>query len=101
MAPMINGVKVGRHFQSLTSEPNNFAFEVKVTLCLNSTRPDNQVPKIELNGPLTYRIKVRRKIEGLAIDTNNTALEIKVILSMESTCLYDQEAKIELNGSYN
>ena len=51
MAPMTNRVKVWRYFEGLTTENNNFAFEVKVTLCLESTFPDGYVAKIGLNGP--------------------------------------------------
>ena len=39
MALMTNRVKVWRHVQGLTTETNNFAFDVKVTLDLESTIP--------------------------------------------------------------
>ena len=50
MAPMSNRVKVWKYFQGLTIETNNFAFEVKVILGLESTilngrldgRPDGE-----------------------------------------------------------
>ena len=37
MAPMTNRVKVRKHFLGLSIETNNFAFEVKVILGLEST----------------------------------------------------------------
>ena len=37
MAPMTNRVKVRRYILGLTIETNNFAFEVKVILGLDST----------------------------------------------------------------
>ena len=50
MAPMTNSVKVKKQFQGLTIETNNFAFEVKGILGLETTCPDGQVTKIGLNG---------------------------------------------------
>ena len=47
---MTNRVKV-LSFLGLTSETNNFAFEVKVILGLESTSLDGQGAKIGLNGP--------------------------------------------------
>ena len=40
MVPKTNRGKVWKYFQGLTIETNNFAFEVKVILGLESTRPD-------------------------------------------------------------
>ena len=40
MAPMKNRVKVWLYIEGLTIDTNNFAFEVKVMLGLESTRPD-------------------------------------------------------------
>ena len=40
MAPMTNRVKVLKSFHGLTIEINNFAFEVKFILGLESTIPD-------------------------------------------------------------
>ena len=37
MSPMPNRVKVKRHFQGLIIETNNFAFEIKVVLGLETT----------------------------------------------------------------
>ena len=51
MAPMTNRVKVLKCFQGLTIEANNFAFEVKVILGLESTCPDGLGAKIWLNDP--------------------------------------------------
>ena len=40
MGPMTNRVKVRIYFYGLTIEINNFAFEVKVILGMESTIPD-------------------------------------------------------------
>ena len=40
--PMTNRVKVRRYFKSLIIDMNNFAFEVKVILDLESTIPDGR-----------------------------------------------------------
>ena len=37
MTPMTNKVKVYKYFSGLFIETNNFAFEVKVIVCLEST----------------------------------------------------------------
>ena len=55
---MTDRVKVSRYFQGLTSETRNFAFDVKVILRLESTRPDSQNAKKGVNGPRTNRVKV-------------------------------------------
>ena len=41
MVPQTNGVKVKRYILGLALETNNFAFEVKVLLGLESTFPDD------------------------------------------------------------
>ena len=41
MAHMTNRDKVWKYFQGLTIEKNNFAFEIKVNLGLESTCPDS------------------------------------------------------------
>ena len=46
MAPIPNRVKVKRYSQGLAIETNNFAFEFKFTLCLESTCPDGKMAKI-------------------------------------------------------
>ena len=51
MAPMANRVKVKKYFLGITIETNNFAFEVKVILVLESTCPDDWGAKIGLDGP--------------------------------------------------
>ena len=51
MAPMTNRGKVLKYFWGLSIETNNFAFEVKAILGLESTYPDGQGAKIGLNGP--------------------------------------------------
>ena len=56
MDPINNRVKVKKYFLGLTIETNNFAFEVKVILCL------------------------------LTIETNNFAFKTKVIIGLGSTC---------------
>ena len=48
---MKNRVKAWKYFQGLTIETNNFAFEVKFILSLESTRLDDYGAKIRLNGP--------------------------------------------------
>ena len=50
MAPMTNRVKVLRFFWILTKDTNNFTFEVKVIIGLESTRLDGFGAKIGLNG---------------------------------------------------
>ena len=47
---MTNRVKVWKYFQGLTIETNNFAFEVKLKLGLESTRLDGYGAKIRLDG---------------------------------------------------
>ena len=44
MGPLSNRVKIQWYFDSLTFEINNFAFEVKVILELESTCPDGRRP---------------------------------------------------------
>ena len=51
MAPMTNRVKVRKHFLGLSIETNNFAFEVKVILGLESTYLESRVAEIGFNGP--------------------------------------------------
>ena len=51
MAPRSNRVKVQKNLYGLSIETNNFAFEVKVILGLESTCLDGQGAKIGLNGP--------------------------------------------------
>ena len=51
MTPMTNRDKGWKLFQGLTIETNNFAFQVKVILGLESTCPDGKGAKIGLNGP--------------------------------------------------
>ena len=51
MAPMTNRVKVSKYFWGLIIATNNFAFEVKSILGLESTLLESQVGKIGLNGP--------------------------------------------------
>ena len=76
-----------KHLLGLIIETNNFAFEVKVILGLESTCQDAQGAKIGLNETRKNRVKVWRYLFGLTIDTNNFAFEVKVILSLESTLL--------------
>ena len=54
MAPMHVRVKVLRYFCGLIIVTNNFAFEVKATLCLENTQLENWVAKIGLNDPHDY-----------------------------------------------
>ena len=51
MEPLTNRVKVRIYFSDLTIETNNFAFEVKVILGLESTHLEIWVAKLGLNGP--------------------------------------------------
>ena len=51
MAPMTNRVKVKKYFSGLIIATNNFAFEVKAILGLESTHLEIRVAKIGLNGP--------------------------------------------------
>ena len=51
MDPMANRVKVWKYVKGLTIETNNFAFEVKFILSLESSRLDGKGAKIGLNGP--------------------------------------------------
>ena len=51
MTPMTNRVKVQKYFSGVFLETNNFAFEVKVILGVESTCPDGQGAKIGLNDP--------------------------------------------------
>ena len=41
MTPMTNRVKVSRYIKGVTKETNIFAFEVKVTIGLESTCPED------------------------------------------------------------
>ena len=50
MDPMANRVKVWKYFQGQAIETNNFAFEAKVILGLESTCQDGHGAKIELIG---------------------------------------------------
>ena len=50
MASITNRIKVLKHLLGLIIETNNFAFEVKVILGLESTCQDAQGAKIGLNG---------------------------------------------------
>ena len=45
--------------QGLSNMTNDYAFEVKVILGLESTLPDYKVAKIGLMAPITNRVKVR------------------------------------------
>ena len=58
MDPMANRVKVWKYFQGLTIETNNFSFDAKVIIGLESTYPDGLGAKIGLNGPMTNRVEV-------------------------------------------
>ena len=58
IAPMTNRFKVWYYVQGGTCDTNNFAFEVKVILGLESTCPDGQGAKTGLNGPMTNMVKV-------------------------------------------
>ena len=49
-------IKVRRYFYGLTIEANNFAFEIKVILGLESTHPGCQVAKIELRSDYISRV---------------------------------------------
>ena len=51
MAFITNRVKIWIYFYVLAIENNNFAFEVKVILGVESTFPDGQEAKIGLNDP--------------------------------------------------
>ena len=51
MAPMTNRDKVWQYFQGQTIETDNFAFDVKVILGLESTCADGLGAEIGLNGP--------------------------------------------------
>ena len=44
-------VKVRRYFKGLSIENNNFAFEIKLTLGLETTHHSRQIAKIGLNRP--------------------------------------------------
>ena len=44
-------VKVRRYFKGLSIETHNFAFEIKVTLGLETTHHSCQVAKIGMNRP--------------------------------------------------
>ena len=66
-------------------ETNNFAFQVKVILGLESTCPDDQGAKIGLNGPKYKQSKGMEIFQGLLIETSDFAFEVKVILGLEST----------------
>ena len=50
MDPLANRVKVWKYFYGQTIETNNFAFEAKVILGLESTCSDGQGAKIGLDG---------------------------------------------------
>ena len=50
MDPIISRVKVWKCFYGLTIKTNNFAFEAKIILGLESTWPDNLGAKTRLNG---------------------------------------------------
>ena len=58
MASMTNRVKIRKYFLSLTIETNNFVFDVRDILGLESSCPDGQGAKIGLNSPKTNRVKV-------------------------------------------
>ena len=51
MEPMSNTIKGRRYFQGLAIDINTFAFEIKVILGKEVTRPSCQVAKTGLNGP--------------------------------------------------
>ena len=46
MAPMTNTIKFKRYLQGLAIVVNNFAFEIKAILGLESTRQSSQLAKI-------------------------------------------------------
>ena len=48
---MTNRVKVLKYFWGQIIAANNFAFEVKAILGVESTHPESRVAKIGLNGP--------------------------------------------------
>ena len=50
MGPITSRVKVWKHFNGLTIKTNNFAFEAKVILGLESNCPGGYGAKIGLNG---------------------------------------------------
>ena len=58
MAPMNNRVKFWKYFWGLIIATNNFAFEVKAILSLESTHLENWVAKTGLKAPMTNRVKV-------------------------------------------
>ena len=58
MAPKTSKAMVLKHLLGLIIETNNFAFEVKVILGLESTCQDAQGAKIGLNETSKNRVKV-------------------------------------------
>ena len=58
MAPMTGRSKVLRYLYGLTIDTNNFAFDVKVTIGLESNCPCGQVAKLGLNSLIINRVKV-------------------------------------------
>ena len=51
MVPIVTGLLSEYFSRVLAMETNNFTFEVKVILGLESTRPDGLRAKIRVNGP--------------------------------------------------
>ena len=72
-------------FQGLTSETENFAFEIMFILGLECTPPDHYAAKTMLNGSTTNGFRFRRKCFTLNIVSNNIAFGVKVTLGLEST----------------
>ena len=66
MVPITDRDKVLRYLLGLTIETNNFAFEVKVILGLESTRPDGWVAGLAGNIAISAQLELELRL-SLAI----------------------------------
>ena len=81
------------YFQGLIIATDNFAFEMNVTLGLESNLTDEYAPKQCEMGPLSNRVKIQIYFYSLTLEINNVAFEFMVILSLKITFPDEQGPK--------
>ena len=81
------------YFQGLIIATDNFAFEMNVTLGLESNLTDEYAPKQCEMGPLINRVKIQIYFYSLTFEINNFAFEFMVKLDLKSTFPDEQGPK--------
>ena len=82
------------YFQGLIIATDNFAFEMNVTLDLESNLTDEYAPKQCEMGPLINRFKNQIYFYSRTFEINNFAFEFMVKLDLKSTFPDEQGPKL-------